>query len=168
MIDKSGVMILVENLRGMGYKISEESLSNGLGNAVKLSQLKGRWQILQTQPWVVADVAHNEGGLAETLAQIKSYQYRQLHIVLGFVKDKDIAGILTLLPPQAHYYCCAADNPRSLPAVNLLYLINKLNMKGSLYRDVNKALAAAREKASENDFIYVGGSTFVVSELDEI
>ena len=164
----AGVLQSVAVLRTMGYKISEQALQTGIAHAAELTQLKGRWQVLSEQPLTVADVAHNYAGLQETFGQIRSYDFKNLHVVLGFVKDKDIAAILKLLPAQAHYYCCAADSPRSLPADTLLYLIEKEGLVGSFYSSVNKALAAAREKAGLNDFIYVGGSTFVVSELDEI
>ena len=164
----SGVLQAVSVLRELGYVISESALETGIAQFRQLTHFKGRWQVLSEKPMTVADVAHNHAGLRETLAQVKTHHFDQLHMVLGFVKDKDIRAILELLPATAHYYCCAADSPRSLPAVDLLYLINKQGFLGSLYSDVNQALAAAREKASDNDFIYVGGSTFVVSELDEI
>ena len=164
----TGVLQSVAVLRTIGYDISEQALQTGIAQAAELTQLKGRWQILAQQPLTVADVAHNYAGLQETFSQISSYDFENLHVVLGFVKDKDIAAILKLLPTGAHYHCCAADSPRSLPADTLLYLLNKEGLLGSLYSSVNEALAAAREKASANDFIYVGGSTFVVSELDEV
>ncbi|TAE37507.1 MAG: bifunctional folylpolyglutamate synthase/dihydrofolate synthase [Runella slithyformis] len=164
----TGVLQAVDILRQMGYQISDEALQTGVSQAARLTQLKGRWQTIGQAPTTVADVAHNYAGLKESFQQINRYSFDKLHVVLGFVKDKDLDSIFKLLPRQAHYYCCAADSPRSLPATDLLYLINKEGMVGSLYSDVNQALASAREKATAHDFIYVGGSTFVVSELDEV
>jgi len=164
----TGVLQSVSVLRTIGYAISEEALQTGISESAELTQLKGRWQVLSEHPLTIADVAHNYAGLQETFEQIRSYDFKELHVVLGFVKDKDIASILKLLPPQAHYYCCAAANPRSLGVDTLLYLINKEGLIGSHYSSVKEALAAARQKAGANDFIYVGGSTFVVSELDEV
>ena len=160
-----GVLQSVDVLRKIGYAISKEALSNGLKNAAQLSQLKGRWQVLQTQPMVVTDVAHNYGGLSETLAQIKSYDFSQLHIILGFVKDKDVTAILDLFPKNATYYFCAADTPRSLPVADLAVLARSRGLNGHIYFSVNEAFSFAQKQAKDDDFIYVGGSTFVVAEV---
>jgi dihydrofolate synthase/folylpolyglutamate synthase len=161
-----GVLQSVEILREIGYKISDEALTNGLANAAQLSQLKGRWQVLQQNPWIVADVAHNEGGITETLAQIRSYDFHHLHVVMGFVKDKDISGVLQLFPKDAAYYFCAADIPRSLPVADLAALARSIGLNGKEYASVNDALSAAKKQADKEDFIYVGGSTFVVAEIE--
>lgn len=160
-----GVLQSVEILRQIGYDISDEALSNGLTNAARLSQLKGRWQVLQQNPMIVADVAHNEGGLSETITQILSYDFNHLHVVMGFVKDKDISGVLRLFPTDATYYFCAADLPRSLPVADLAALARSVGLNGNEYNSVSKALSAAQKQAKNDDFIYVGGSTFVVAEV---
>lgn len=160
-----GVLQSIESLRQIGYKISEKALTNGLANAAQLSQLKGRWQVLQQNPMIVADVAHNEGGLLETITQIRSYDFNHLHVVMGFVKDKDISGVLQLFPTDATYYFCAADLPRSLPVADLAALARSIGLKGNEYASVNDALSAAKKQARNDDFIYVGGSTFVVAEV---
>lgn len=160
-----GVLQSVEILRQIGYTISDESLMNGLANTSQLSQLKGRWQILQQEPMIVADVAHNYGGLSETIAQIRSYVFNHLHVVMGFVKDKDISGVLSLFPKDATYYFCAADLPRSLPATDLAAMARCIGLNGNEYASVNDALSAAKKQARNDDFIYVGGSTFVVAEV---
>lgn len=160
-----GVLQSVEILRQTGYEISDEALTNGLANAAQLSQLKGRWQVLQQNPLIVADVAHNYGGLSEALDQIHSYDFNRLHVVMGFVKDKDISGVLQLFPRDATYYFCAADIPRSLPVADLAALARSIGLNGKEYSSVNEALAAAKKQAENDDFIYVGGSTFVVAEV---
>ncbi len=163
-----GVFESIRVLQGLGYTIEAQAVRTGLAQCTQLTSFKGRWQVLGENPIVVADVAHNEGGLRETLQQIQSYPYDALHLVLGFVKDKDVAGILPLFPVHAHFYFCSFDSPRALSPETLVYIANNLNIKGMLYREVNEALAAARQNAASGDLIYVGGSTFVVAELSEI
>lgn len=161
-----GVLQSVEILRQIGYSISDEALMDGLANAARLSQLKGRWQVLQQNPLIVADVAHNYGGLSETITQIRSYEFNRLHVVMGFVKDKDISGVLQLFPREATYYFCAADIPRSLPVADLAALARSIGLNGKEYASVNDALSAAKKQAENDDFIYIGGSTFVVAEIE--
>lgn len=160
-----GVLEAVDCLRTMGYGISDEALTHGLRNAAHLSQLKGRWQVLQENPMMVADVAHNEGGLRETMDQIYHFDFKDLHVVLGFVKDKDISSILKLFPINATYYFCAADSPRSLPVGELFALASSTGLNGKSYDSVHEAVLAAKQQAQDNDFIYIGGSTFVVAEV---
>jgi dihydrofolate synthase/folylpolyglutamate synthase len=161
-----GVLQSVEILRQTGYEISDEALTTGLANAAQLSQLKGRWQVIQQKPLIIADVAHNYGGLSETIAQMKSYDFNRLHVVMGFVKDKDITGVLQLFPKDAAYYFCAADIPRSLPVADLAALARNIGLNGNEYHSVSEALSAAKKQADNDDFIYVGGSTFVVAEIE--
>lgn len=160
-----GVVKAIEVLNQLGWEVSDEEVHNGLKNTIPLSQLQGRWQVLQEQPMVVADVAHNYGGLEETLTQINQYSYSSLRFVLGFVKDKDVKGVLELFPKEAIYYFCAAELPRSLPAEDLRILANGLGLQGKSYVSVREALQTAKDEALYSDFIYVGGSTFVVSEI---
>lgn len=160
-----GVVKAIEVLNQLGWEVSDEEVHNGLENTIPLSQLQGRWQVLQEQPMVVADVAHNYGGLEETLTQINQYSYSSLRFVLGFVKDKDVKGVLELFPKEAIYYFCAAELPRSLPAEDLRILANVLGLQGKSYVSVREALQTAKDEALHSDFIYVGGSTFVVSEI---
>jgi dihydrofolate synthase/folylpolyglutamate synthase len=160
-----GVVKAIEVLNQLGWEVSDEEVHNGLKNTIPLSQLQGRWQVLQEQPMVVADVAHNYGGLEETLTQINQYSYSSLRFVLGFVKDKDVKGVLELFPKEAIYYFCAAELPRSLPAEDLRILANGLGLQGKSYVSVREALQTAKDEALYSDFIHVGGSTFVVSEI---
>ncbi len=160
-----GVLQSVVVLNQIGYHISDEALKKGLADAAKLSQLKGRWQILGHQPTIVADVAHNYSGLSETMTQINSYAFENLHMVLGFVKDKDISSILRLFPKEAYYYFCAADLPRSLAAADLAALAQKEGLEGEIYDSVQEAVSEAKRRAKKGDFIYIGGSTFVVAEV---
>jgi dihydrofolate synthase / folylpolyglutamate synthase len=125
----------------------------------------GRWQILQRVPLTIADSAHNEGGLKIILEELKNYKYQKLHIVLGFVNDKDVRNILMLFPTTAIYYFAKADIPRGLAATELQGAAQTYGLQGKSYRSVRQAYAAARMSATSADMIYIGGSIFVVAEV---
>jgi len=164
----AGVWQSVELLKQRGFNIPFDAVKSGMAHCTTLTSFKGRWQVLNESPMTVADVAHNYGGLSETINQIKRYDFDQLHFILGFVKDKDVKGVLGLFPTNAHFYFCSFDSPRALTSDALVYIADEVGLKGGVYRDVNEALREALQNASSNDLIYVGGSTFVVSELSEI
>ena len=147
------------------FKITEENLKNGLLNVVKNTNLKGRWQQLQQNPLVICDTAHNEHGLKIVLKQIQKQQFEQLHFVFGVVNDKDLDKILPLFPKNAKYYFCKPNIPRGLDAEILQKKCLEFGLKGILNNSVAMAYNKALEKASANDMIFVGGSTFVVAEI---
>ena len=147
------------------FKITEENLKNGLLNVVKNTNLKGRWQQLQQNPLVICDTAHNEHGLKIVLKQIQKQQFEQLHFVFGVVNDKDLDKILPLFPKNAKYYFCKPNIPRGLDAEILQKKCLEFGLKGLLNNSVAMAYNKALEKASANDMIFVGGSTFVVAEI---
>ena len=125
----------------------------------------GRWQQIGTKPTIICDTAHNKEGLALVLNQIQEQEYEKLHFVIGFVKDKDIGAILPLFPSNATYYFCKPKISRGLDETILLDRGVMFNLNGKTYKSVNKAFKAAKKQASKNDFIYVGGSNFVVAEV---
>jgi dihydrofolate synthase/folylpolyglutamate synthase len=135
---------------------------------VRNTQLKGRWQKLRERPLVICDTGHNVDGLSEVVRQIRSISYNHLYIVLGMVKDKDISAALSLLPKEAQYYFCQAKLPRAMDAEVLAEKAGAAGLRGTVIRDVNEALRAALTKAGADDLIFIGGSTFVVAELDEL
>nr|WP_299036252.1 folylpolyglutamate synthase/dihydrofolate synthase family protein [uncultured Tenacibaculum sp.] len=147
------------------YKVSEENIKNGLLNVVKNTNLKGRWQVLQDNPKVICDTAHNKEGLFYTLEQLKKENYKQLHIVLGVVSDKNLSEILPMFPKNARYYFCKPNIPRGLSADELKEQANEFNLVGEMFDSVSQAFEKAKTNASEEDVIYVGGSTFVVAEI---
>lgn len=155
------VKILEEN----GYKISNEALKTGLLNVVNNTGLQGRWQELGIDPKIICDTAHNKEGLTYVFEQIKKENYNQLHIVFGVVNDKDLYSIIPLLPKEAIYYFCKPDVQRGLNAELLQSFFKKNNFFGEAYKSVNEALTSAKSNANKSDFIYVGGSTFVVAEI---
>ena len=163
-----GILESVNQLRSKGWKISNEALEKGLKEVTQLTGLKGRWQILGEKPTVIADTGHNEPGIRAILSQLKSYSFDRLWMVLGMVQDKDISKILALLPKDARYVFCQADLPRAMPAELLAEKAAEYGLKGEVISEVNQALQFARKNAGPNDLIFVGGSTFVVAEIDDL
>jgi dihydrofolate synthase/folylpolyglutamate synthase len=163
-----GVMMCVDQLRQQGFNISDLAVREGLANVISTTGLKGRWQVLGERPRIVCDTGHNEDGFRQILRQVAREKFSQLHIVLGMVKEKDISTILALLPRSATYYFCAAKIPRALPAYELSVKAQEAGLEGSVFEDVNAGIAAAKARASADDLIFVGGSTFVVAEIDSL
>jgi dihydrofolate synthase/folylpolyglutamate synthase len=161
---KTALAALTE-LSKNSFKINEKHKILGLINVVKNTGLLGRWQILQEEPKIVCDTAHNKEGLIYVMRQLKSESYDRLHIVFGVVNDKDLGSILPLLPISATYYFCKPDIARGMEAKELSQIFNGFGLQGKPYQSVKQAFNKAKLKAKSNDFIYVGGSTFVVAEI---
>src|SRR5690606_12154497 len=159
------VVQTITELNKKGFNITEGNIKSGLLHVVANTGLMGRWQILQQAPKVVCDTAHNKEGLSYVVKQLKEETYNRLHIVFGVVNDKDVSGILPLLPKDAIYYFCKPDLPRGLDAQELKLLFEAHGFVGMAYDSVNQAYKKALESAAINDFIYIGGSTFVVAEI---
>ena len=163
-----GVMETVRVLNDKGWSIQPESIRRGLEQVVAYTGLKGRWQVLGRRPLIVCDTGHNLDGMKEVVGEIQRQDYRKLYFVLGMVKDKDISSVLGLLPRDAYYFFCQAKIPRALDAATLFESANLYNLRGEVVSDVNDALRAAKSKAEADDMIFVGGSTYVVAEIDEL
>jgi dihydrofolate synthase/folylpolyglutamate synthase len=159
------VLQSVNVLRESGFNISKSELKRGLLNVVRNTGLKGRWQILGTEPKIVCDTAHNKEGLAYVMKQIGTEKFNELHIDFGVVNDKDLNSIIPLLPKTATYYFCKPDVQRGLDAEVLKTTFAKNELIGRAYTSVQDALNSAKLAAKEDDLIYVGGSTFVVAEI---
>lgn len=155
----------VKELQLTGYKISDEHIKQGFLNVVKNTGLLGRWQILNESPKVVCDTGHNREGLTYVMSQLQKENFSKLHIVFGVVNDKDLSSIVDLLPKKAAYYFCKPDIPRGKDAVELKRELKAYELKGASYSSVSEAYKTALNEASKNDFIFVGGSTFVVAEI---
>ena len=147
------------------YNITIENIQNGLLNVVKNTGLQGRWQQLEESPKVICDTAHNKNGLEIVLNQIQKETFDTLHIVLGVVNDKDLEEILPLFPKKAIYYFCKPNLPRGLDASILKQKASTFELNGEVYNSVSEAYKKALENASKSNFIYIGGSTFVVAEI---
>ena len=159
-----GVLMACGLASGSGLILKDGSIRKGIENVSTLTGLRGRWEVLQHSPLVVADTGHNEAGIKEVLKQIKATPHRQLHFVLGMVNDKDISKILKLLPKKANYYFCKASIPRALDAHELATRAHAHKLNGKVYPSVKKALLAAKKNAGNRDLVLVGGSTFTVAD----
>jgi dihydrofolate synthase/folylpolyglutamate synthase len=147
------------------YLISEENIKNGFWKVIENTGLEGRWQQLGENPKIICDTGHNPHGLKIVLNQIKKEHFEMLHIVLGFVNDKDLNDILPLFPKKAIYYFCKPTIQRGLDATILKEKALAFELVGKSFNSVSEAYQKAREQASFNDFIFVGGSNFVVAEI---
>ncbi len=147
------------------FNITEENIKNGLLNVVKNTGIQGRWQLLNKNPMIFCDTAHNEHGLRIVIEQLLSYTFEQLHIVFGVVNDKDLKEILPLFPKNAKYYFCKPNLPRGLETNILQEKALEFGLIGNAFNSVSEAYKQACLYAKPNDFIFVGGSTFVVAEI---
>lgn len=157
---------VVRTLSDSGWNLTREHFKDGVNSVVKNTGLLGRWQVLQRNPLVIADTAHNREGLEPNLKRLLSNRKpEQLHFVWGMVNDKDVAKTLEMLPKESAYYLCKPDVPRGLDVSILAEAANEACLKNSTYNSVQEALDAAKSEAAADDIIYVGGSTFVVAEV---
>ena len=164
-----GVLSVIDVLQSQAeFIIDNAAIYNGFENVIKLTGLKGRWQQLGEKPFVFCDTGHNESGIKLVLEQLNSYQFTDLFIVLGMVNDKSHEKILSLLPQNAHYIFCQATIPRALDAYQLQIMASEFGLSGEVVVDVNEAIIKVKSLANQDDFILVGGSTFVVAEINEI
>jgi len=147
------------------FKVSEKNIIHGIRRVILNTGLYGRWQILNTAPLTICDTGHNKEGLEYVLDQIKRIPKSDLHIILGFVNDKDLGSVLALFPTNAFYYFTKASVPRALNEEILKEEALKYGLKGKSFSDVATALDYARKMAKQTDLIFIGGSTFVVAEV---
>ena len=152
-------------LQKAGYRINENHIREGFAKVCQLTGLMGRWQKLGERPTLVCDTGHNKGGMQYIVEQLGRESYRELHIVIGMVNDKDISGVLGMLPKNAHYYFTQASVQRAMPSANLQRMALEAGLQGEEYPTVEKAVHAAQTSATSEDFIFVGGSTFIVADL---
>ena len=160
-----GVIAVTELLIHQGWDITPENIAQGLLHVVHNTNLKGRWQTLGSCPTIVCDTGHNVGGLTYVMEQLKKQTYTHLHIVVGFVKEKDVNSVLELFPKEATYYFCSPAIARGLNVDTLKEIATTKGLQGERYSSVAEALNAAKAQALPTDFIFVGGSTFVVAEV---
>lgn len=168
MYQKKNILTVLRSfdlLNEKGYGIKNHAIYSGLENVSKNSGLQGRWQILDFNPTIVCDTAHNLDGIKFVVKQIKQTAYKNLHLVFGVVDDKNIESILEILPKNARYYFTKADIPRALDQNILKEKANKYDLEGESYEKVDLALKNAKKNAGVNDLIFIGGSTFVVAEV---
>ena len=155
----------IGELQRIGYNINESAVRKGFAHVCQLTGLMGRWQQLNDSPRLICDTGHNIGGFQYIVPQILAQPCKQLRIVFGMVNDKDINAVLALMPKHATYYFTQASVARALPCHELQALTAKHELHGSTYSNVAEATRAALAEADKEDFIYVGGSSFIVADL---
>jgi dihydrofolate synthase / folylpolyglutamate synthase len=157
-------LTVIKKLQKLAMNIRETHLYQGMSNVIKNTGLLGRWQVLNHHPLTIADTGHNIEGLTYTIDQIKQTPHKRLHFVFGVVNDKNIDTILKILPKNAVYYFTRANIPRALDENVLAEKAKSAGFTGDTYPGVQIALQNAKKNASDNDLIFIGGSTFVVAE----
>lgn len=155
----------LQQLNNHDYKISEDQVKKGLLKVVKNTGLMGRWQLLKQKPKVICDTAHNKEGLKIVLRQLQELPCNTLHIVLGFVNDKDISLLLSLFPKNATYYFCQPKIQRAMAVEEVTIFAKKERLDGRSFKTVRGAYRAALKVATTDDVVFIGGSTFVVAEV---
>ena len=163
--NRATVLAAIPLLQQAGYRVGEAEVRRGFAQVVELTGLQGRWQQLQDAPRMVCDTGHNVGGIRYVAEQLKSQHCRTLRMVMGMVNDKDIRGVLALLPRQAVYYFTQASVKRALPVEEFARLAMEAGLQGSCYPDVASAVRAAQKESLPEDFIFVGGSSYIVADL---
>jgi len=161
-----GVVKVLEILNQTGLIIDESALRSGLAFVKKNTGLSGRWEILSKQPIIICDTAHNVAGVGEVVRQLKQMDYERLHIVWGMVAEKDVVKIMRLLPEEAKYYFCRAGVPRAMDIDTLVKSAANAGRTGEAFQNVKSAVIAATNNARVDDVILIGGSNFVVAEID--
>lgn len=159
------VVKTVEVLREIGWKIPEKAVGKGLLHVMSNTGLRGRWDVLQENPKVICDTAHNKEGLQYAMKQLLEEDFDKLLLVIGVVNDKDLEAVLPLFPKEAEYFFCRPNIPRGLDAQTLKQKATEKGLFGKAYNSVSEAYQAALKKASIADVVYVGGSTFTVAEI---
>lgn len=162
------VLVAIDRLRKIGIDISDSSIKSGLENVINQTGLMGRWSVLSFSPLTIADTGHNIAGLTYNFNQlhklITSRRDGKLRVVIGFVADKAIDKIIKILPQGAVYYVTNAQIPRALPADQLKKIFDDNGLKAFKFDSVPEAYKEAKKEASENDIIFIGGSTFIVAD----
>ncbi len=144
--------------------IDERHILEGLKSIRNLTSMIGRWQLLQSHPDVIVDSAHNEAGIKRVMEELRNKAYPVLHLVIGFVKGKQIENLIHLMPRNAIYYVTAPKLPRAFDAEEVLQILKNTGRQGKVFESVSAAVKEAKRQASKDDGIFVGGSSYVVAE----
>lgn len=163
--NKRTALTAIEELRKIGYQISQSDIQEAFAHFATRTGLQGRWQTIGTNPLIICDTGHNPGGFEYTAKQIAETPCKTLRIVLGMVADKDVDSVLSLLPQLATYYFTAPHNKRALSPQDMAIKATAHNLNGKAYPTSREALNAAKQDADKDDFIFVGGSTYLVAEI---
>lgn len=161
----STILSILRILREKGYNIATDHIKQGFSSVTTATGLMGRWQKIGTEPTIICDAGHNIGGIKYIVEQLSIQKYDTLRIVFGMVNDKDINSVLAMMPQEAEYYFTRASVKRALPSESLAAQAAAYNLRGKCFPTVQEALEAAKKASSPKDFIFVGGSCFIVADL---
>ena len=169
------ILTAIRQLEEMGYmyrfgdtsksEVKGKEIAEGFMTVCETTGLKGRWQVLSKEPLVICDTGHNVGGWEYLSQQIAQVKCKKKHIVFGMVEDKDMEGVMALLPKDATYYFAKADNKRAVSETVLKFIGEQQGLTGEGYPTVAEAYHAAKKAAETDDFVFIGGSTYVVADL---
>lgn len=159
------ILTSVRLLKTIGYNIDEDCVKKGFANVTKTTGLMGRWQTIAKEPRIICDAGHNIAGIEYIVKQLERQEYDTLRIVFGMVNDKDISGVLSIMPKNAKYYFTRANVKRALDEKELLQKAATYGLHGNSYPTVQEALCNAKKESAANDLIFVGGSCFIVADL---
>ena len=169
------ILTAIRQLEEMGYmyrfkdgsksEAKGKEIAEGFMTVCETTGLKGRWQVLSKEPLVICDTGHNVGGWEYLSQQIAQVKCKKKHIVFGMVEDKDMEGVMALLPKDATYYFAKADNKRAVSETVLKFIGEQQGLTGEGYPTVAEAYHAAKKAAETDDFVFIGGSSYVVADF---
>ncbi len=163
--NKQTVYAALNVMREMGLQISDSSIRKGFARVCSITGLCGRWQTVATNPLWICDTGHNSHAFRFVAQQLKNEKYKQLYVIFGMVKDKDVKKVLELLPKDAYYLFTQAQTKRAIKADNLMRMASDCKLQGECVADVATACTVAKQKAETEDMVFVGGSNYVVGEF---
>ena len=158
------VLKSTEILNHVYFKINHGHIESGLNNVRKNTDLSGRWQIIQYDPTIICDTAHNKAALKEVISQLLKLEYFEIHFIIGFSDDKDLRNISKIFPKESKYYFTKSNVSRGRDPIEIKHIFEESDRDGLCYPSVNEALLHARKNSVSNDIIFIGGSTFIVAD----
>ena len=159
------VLKSTEILKHLDYKINDSHIKTGLNNVSNNTGLQGRWQVIQRKPMIICDTAHNEAALGEVISQLTKMEYSELHFIIGFSNDKNLEKISKLFPEDSKYYFVQSKVGRARDAKEVRDIFKLNNRYGDCYKSIKNTIKYVKGVSKENDIIFIGGSTFVVSDI---
>ena len=159
------VLKSTEILKQLDYKINDSHIKTGLSNVSNNTGLQGRWQVIQRKPMIICDTAHNEAALGEVISQLMDMEYSDLHFIIGFSNDKNLKKISKIFPEDSKYYFVQSKVGRARDAKEVRDIFKLNNRCGDYYKSIENTINYVKGVSKENDIIFIGGSTFVVSEI---
>ena len=162
------VLKSTEILKHLDYKINDSHIKTGLSNVSNNTGLQGRWQVIQRKPMIICDTAHNEAALGEVISQLMDMEYSDLHFIIGFSNDKNLKKISKIFPEDSKYYFVQSKVGRARNSKEVRDVFKSNNRNGNYFESIEKTIKHVKGVCKENDIIFVGGSTFVVSEVLQI